>query len=112
MTAQDIHTMPDPRGIGWVNQCDGRILSKHPSKFTAQRRGRELARQIGVDHVVHKLDGSVPEHGHATAKGLARTSGATYSEMREFGTLIGRSILMGTKNVHTTPNPEGTGWVN
>lgn len=54
-----IHVVPDPRG-GWVVKRDGSNAdSGHfQSRGEAENRGRELARDLKADLVLHRIDGS------------------------------------------------------
>ena len=63
MARGDVHTTldPDPEKDGWVNQVDGRIVSRHLTKQLAVERGRELAIGKGSEHVIHNKDGTIAE---------------------------------------------------
>lgn len=61
MTTQDVHSTPQPTGVGWVNEIAGRIVSRHPTKAAALLRGRALARANASEHVIHWRDGTVVE---------------------------------------------------
>ena len=46
----------------WVNEVDGEgEASRHDTRSDAASFGRDLARERGVEHVVHGEDGSVEE---------------------------------------------------
>jgi hypothetical protein len=53
-----VHTVPAP---GWWNEMDGKILSKHKEKADAVEAGREIARQLQVEHTIHRADGVITE---------------------------------------------------
>ena len=46
-----VHTVPKPEGSGWVNEVNGKILSRHRSKEVAVVAGRDDAQaaQVGAD---------------------------------------------------------------
>lgn len=56
-----VHTTPDPNGSGWVNQVDGRVVSRHNTQTTAAAQGRTIARVEGAEHVIHRPDGRIRE---------------------------------------------------
>lgn len=57
----NVHTVPNAGGAGWVNKADGQVVSKHHRKDTAVERGREVARDAGVEHAIHRRDGTIGE---------------------------------------------------
>lgn len=59
MATGDIHTVP--RGDEWVNVTEGdeTALSAADTQDQAAKRGRELARERGVEHLVHHADGTI-----------------------------------------------------
>ncbi|MGE6758397.1 DUF2188 domain-containing protein [Corallococcus interemptor] len=62
-----VHTTPNPKGSGWVNQQGGDILSTHRLKDRAEEAGRSQAKEQGVEHTIHKRDGTIGEknsYGH------------------------------------------------
>ena len=59
--AGEVHTVPNPDGEGWVNEILGEVMSRHRTKERAVERGRRLARQRHVEHVIHGADGRIAE---------------------------------------------------
>lgn len=62
-----VHTLPNPGGKGWVNKTDGEVVSRHRAKENAVERGRDIARKSGMEHTIHKRDGTISEknsYGH------------------------------------------------
>lgn len=55
----NVHTTPNPRGKGWVNQVNGKVVSTHRRKDTAVQHGRGVARQNRSDHYIHNTDGKI-----------------------------------------------------
>jgi hypothetical protein len=57
----DIHTSHD--GEKWVNRAEGnqRASNTADTKADAQAAGREMARERGVEHVIHNMDGKIGE---------------------------------------------------
>ena len=51
---------------GWEVQQEGRTapIAEFPTKAEAQAAGREIAKDAGTDHIVHKADGTVGEERH------------------------------------------------
>lgn len=58
---KNIHTVPTEDG--WANRREGgqRASSTHDTKSDAQAAGRAAAKKDGVEHLVHKKDGSIGE---------------------------------------------------
>ena len=58
MSEGDIHTMWD--GEKWVNKVEGgqRASNSGPTKDPVQDKGREMARERGVEHVIHRKVGN------------------------------------------------------
>jgi hypothetical protein len=56
-----VHTVPSPIGAGWWNKVDGRVISRHRLKENAVEVGRAVARELKVEHTIHKSDGSIGE---------------------------------------------------
>lgn len=54
-----VHVHPDPRG-GWLVKRDGsaKDAGHFQSRGEAENRGRDLARELSAELVVHLLDGS------------------------------------------------------
>ncbi|MBA3891015.1 MAG: hypothetical protein H0X64_10835 [Gemmatimonadaceae bacterium] len=46
-----VHTVAT--GPGWTNTQDGRVLSRHPEREEALTAGFEIARIMGVEHVIY-----------------------------------------------------------
>lgn len=61
MSTGDIHT--GKHGDGWANKAEGneRASNMAPTKAEAQAKGREMARERGVEHVIHREDGTIGE---------------------------------------------------
>ncbi len=61
MTKEDIHTVPH-NGV-WANRVEGgeRVSNTAKTKAEAQAKGREMARERGVEHQIHNLDGTISE---------------------------------------------------
>lgn len=55
----EVHTTPNPKGAGWVNQVGGRVVSTHRLKDRAVERGREVAQVRKTEHAIHNLDGQI-----------------------------------------------------
>jgi hypothetical protein len=58
---KDVHTVPTKDG--WANRREGstRASSKHATKAEAQAAGRDTAKNDGVEHLIHKKDGTIGE---------------------------------------------------
>lgn len=54
-----VHTVPNPKGPGWVNEMGGNPVSRHQRKDTAVERGREIAIENRTEHAIHNLDGTI-----------------------------------------------------
>lgn len=56
-----IHT--SKQGDRWVNKAEGntRASNNAPTKAEAQAKGRDMAIDRGVEHIVHKRDGKIGE---------------------------------------------------
>lgn len=55
-----VHTVPaEGTTKGWWNKKDGRILSRHRTKETAVAAGRVMAKQLEVEHTIHRGDGVI-----------------------------------------------------
>jgi Uncharacterized protein conserved in bacteria (DUF2188) len=61
MAKGDIHTVP--HGDGWANRVEGneRVSNTATTKAEAQAAGRDMARDRGVEHLIHKQDGTIGE---------------------------------------------------
>ena len=56
-----VHTVPARTGEGWWNEVDGKVLTRHRVKEVAVAAGREIARQLEVEHTIHRGDGVITE---------------------------------------------------
>ena len=56
-----VHTAPKREGSGWINQQDGKVLSRHRTKEVAVAAGREIAQRLKVEHTIHREDGVITE---------------------------------------------------
>ena len=58
---KDIHTVPSEDG--WANRREGseRATSTHGTKAEAQAAGRTAAKKDGVEHLIHRKDGTIGE---------------------------------------------------
>lgn len=61
MAKGDIHTVK--HGDGWANLAEGnsRVSNTAATKEEAQRTGRDMAIDRGVEHVIHRADGTIGE---------------------------------------------------
>jgi uncharacterized protein DUF2188 len=61
MADGDIHT--SKQGEKWVNKAEGnqRASNAHDTKAAAQAAGKEMAIDRGVEHYIHKQDGTIGE---------------------------------------------------
>lgn len=61
MAKGDIHTVK--HGDGWANRVEGneRVSNTAKTKAEAQQTGRQTARDRGVEHLVHRVDGTIGE---------------------------------------------------
>lgn len=61
MAKGDIHTVPHDGG--WANRVEGgeRVSNTAPIKTEAQSTGRDMARDRGVEHLIHNRDGTIGE---------------------------------------------------
>jgi hypothetical protein len=67
VSKKNVHTVPHEGG--WANRRAGadRVSKVFPTKDAAQSAGREAAKNEGVEHVIHKKDGTIGErnsYGH------------------------------------------------
>ncbi len=58
-TRRTFHTVPTDDG--WANRREGaqRASSTHATKAEAQAAGRTAAKRDGVEHLIHKRDGTI-----------------------------------------------------
>lgn len=61
MAKGDIHT--SKQGDKWVNKVEGnqRVSNSATTKAEAQATGRDMAIDRGVEHLIHKQDGTIGE---------------------------------------------------
>lgn len=61
MAKGDVHTVP--HGDGWANKVEGgdRVSNTAPRKDEAQSTGRDMARDRGVEHLIHNRNGQIGE---------------------------------------------------
>lgn len=61
MSKGNIHTVK--HGDGWANRAEGkkRVSNTSPTKAKTQAKGREMAIERGVEHIVHKQGGQIGE---------------------------------------------------
>jgi hypothetical protein len=61
MADGDVHTVK--HGDGWANKVEGtsRVSNSATTKAEAQAAGRQMAVERGVEHVVHRADGTIGE---------------------------------------------------
>ena len=57
----EVHTVPAPSGSRWWNMFEGKVLSRHRTKELAVAAGRQSAKDLGVEHSIHRLDGVITE---------------------------------------------------
>lgn len=59
MSKGDVHTVP--HNDGWANRVEGnqRVSNTAATKAEAQAQGRRMAQERGVEHQIHKLDGTI-----------------------------------------------------
>ena len=61
MASDEVHTTPKPNKRGWINRVGDQVLSTHRTKDDAVEAGREAARELRTEHVIHKRDGTIAE---------------------------------------------------
>ena len=54
-----VQTVPSPVGQGWWNTLDGKVVSRHRLRENAVEAGREIARELAVEHTIHSSDGTI-----------------------------------------------------
>jgi Uncharacterized protein conserved in bacteria (DUF2188) len=61
MAKGDVHTVPHEGG--WANKVEGgqRASNTAPTKSEAQATGRDMARDRGVEHLIHNRSGRIGE---------------------------------------------------
>lgn len=59
MASKQVHTVPDPDGLGWKNTANGQDVSRHQTKKAAVGKGRSEAVKRGAEHVIHNKDGKI-----------------------------------------------------
>jgi len=55
-----VHTVPAAQG-GWKNEVVGTVVGPYVPKRAAVKAGRALARQLRVEHTIHRKDGVISE---------------------------------------------------
>lgn len=55
-----VHTVPAGQGRGSWNTVDGRVLSRDPTRDVAVAAGREIAKELGVEHTIQRTDDIMP----------------------------------------------------
>lgn len=59
MRRQEVHTVPNPDGKGWVNEVGGKTASHHRKQSNAIDKGREIAIDLETEHVIHNRQGQI-----------------------------------------------------
>jgi hypothetical protein len=61
MAKGDIHTVR--HGDGWANRAEGneRVSNTALTKAEAEAKGRDMATDRGVEHLIHRRDGEITE---------------------------------------------------
>lgn len=61
MSKGDIHTVK--HDDGWANRAEGneRVSNTAPTKAEAQAKGRDMAIERGVEHIIHREDSTIGE---------------------------------------------------
>lgn len=61
MAGSSVHTVP--HGDGWANRREGsqRVSNTSSTKAEAQAVGRDMAKNDGVEHLIHNKDGTISE---------------------------------------------------
>lgn len=76
MSKKDIHTVK--HGSDWANRVAGskRISNSAPTKAEAQATGREMAKERGVEHLIHDSKGKIAERNtYPRSRDPRRTKG-------------------------------------
>ena len=75
MAKGNIHTVP--HGDGWANKVEGneRVSNTAPTQAAAADRGRDMARERKVEHLVHRRDGTIGKRNTYTGHDPRRTKG-------------------------------------
>lgn len=60
-SGKSVHTVPNPDGKGWVNKVGGEVESRHRTKENAVDKGRDIARDVHGEHVIHNKNGQIGE---------------------------------------------------
>lgn len=58
-TKQNVHTVKNSDGKGWVNKVAGEAVSKHQTQQKAIEKGRTIAKQAQSEHLIHGTDGKI-----------------------------------------------------
>jgi hypothetical protein len=56
-----VHTVPNPKGSGWVNEIGGHVISNHRTQETAAEIGRKEAMRRETEHFIHNREGRIRE---------------------------------------------------
>ena len=56
-----VHTIPRAGKAGWVNKVNGKIMTRHTRKEIAVATGRGIARELRMEHTIHRKDGVITE---------------------------------------------------
>jgi len=60
-TSGAVHTTTKPGSTRWQNTVNGKVVSEHNKKSTAEAAGRSEAKERKTEHVVHGRDGQIQE---------------------------------------------------
>lgn len=63
MGKTNVHTTHSSQNDNWRNISEGakRPIAVYPTKAEAQAAGREIARQRGVEHLIHNENGQIKQ---------------------------------------------------
>jgi hypothetical protein len=56
-----VHTVPAPKGAGWINMLNGKVAGAYKQKAAAVAAGRLLAKEEKTEHVIHDAKGKIAE---------------------------------------------------
>ena len=89
---KNVHTVPTDDG--WANRREGgkRASSTHATKAEAQAAGRTAAKKDGVEHLIHKKDGT-----SATGTPMATTLTRLRADRRTGWARTVRSLVFGPR---------------
>ena len=57
----EVHTVHKAGGSGWVNKVGGQTKSEHRKQSNAIHTGKNLAKDLETEHVIHGRDGKIRE---------------------------------------------------